>query len=109
VSVVLPQKKPVLAIPATAVIHASYGDSVFVLEDTPDAPAGPNGKPVRSARQQFVRVTENRGDFVAIEGGIKKGDEIVVAGAFKLRNGSSVVVNNDVSLDPKLAPQPENR
>jgi membrane fusion protein (multidrug efflux system) len=109
VSVVLPERKPVLAIPATALLHASYGDSVFVLENKADAPPGPNGKPVKSARQQFVRVSESRGDFVAIEDGIKKGDEIVVAGAFKLRNGASVVVNNDVSLDPKLAPQPENR
>jgi membrane fusion protein (multidrug efflux system) len=106
---VLPERRPVLAVAATALLHAPYGDSVFVLETKADAPPGPNGKPVKSARQQFVRVGESRGDFVAVEDGIKRGDEIVVAGAFKLRNGASVVVNNDVSLDPKVAPQPENR
>jgi membrane fusion protein (multidrug efflux system) len=108
-SAVLPQQKPVLAVPATAVLHAPYGDSVFVLEDTPDAAPGPNGKLVKIARQQFVRIAESRGDFVAIEGGIKKGDEIVTAGAFKLRNGGHVVVDNSIALDPKLAPRPENR
>jgi membrane fusion protein (multidrug efflux system) len=109
VSVVLAQKKDTLAIPATAVLHASYGDSVFVLEDKPDAPPAPSGKLVKSARQQFVRVSETRGDFVAIDDGIKKGQEIVVAGAFKVRNNASVIVNNDIQLDPKMAPHPENR
>lgn len=109
VSVVLPRRRPVLTIPGTALLHAPYGDSVFVLEDKADATVAPSGKPVKFARQQFVRVGESRGDFVAVEDGIKAGEEIVVAGAFKLRNGASAVVNNDIPLDPKLAPQPENR
>jgi len=33
VSVELPSKETVVAIPSTAVVHASYGDSVFVVED----------------------------------------------------------------------------
>ena len=61
------------------------------------------------ARQQFVRLGESRGDFIAIADGVKAGQEIVTAGAFKLRNGAGVVVNNDVGAKPELAPQPENR
>ncbi len=92
-----------MTVPATAVVHASYGDSVFVVEDKKDDAgtpvAGADGKPGKVARQQFVRVGEARGDFVAILDGVKAGQEVVTAGAFKLRNGSGVVVDNDVKAD----------
>jgi membrane fusion protein (multidrug efflux system) len=113
VSVVLPKADPFVAVPATAVVHASYGDSVFVVEnkkdDTGAVVRGGDGKPVQVARQQFVRLGEQRGDFVAAIDGVTAGQEIVTAGAFKLRNGLPVAVKNEVKLDPKLAPQPENR
>ena len=113
VSLILPKREPVVSVPATAVIHASYGDSVFVIEDKPaDAPGmskTPDGKPVKQARQHFVRVGEARGDFVAILDGVKAGQEVVSAGAFKLRNNSPVVVDNTIKSDAKLNPRPENR
>ena len=46
---------------------------------------------------------------MAIVDGVTAGQDIVSAGAFKLRNGSRIVVNNEVKLDPQLAPHPENR
>jgi membrane fusion protein (multidrug efflux system) len=109
VTVQLPERAPVVTVPASAVVHASYGDSVFVIEDKKDAPTGPDGKPPKMARQQFVRVGESRGDFVAILDGITKGQEVVSAGAFKLRNGAGIVVNNEIGATPKLDPRPENR
>jgi membrane fusion protein (multidrug efflux system) len=112
VAVVLPAQAPVVSIPLSAVVHASYGDSVFIVEDKKDASGavvkGPDGKPAKTARQQFVRIGQARGDFVAVVDGVKMGQEVVTAGAFKLRNGTGVVVNNDVKLNPQLAPQPEN-
>ncbi len=96
VSVVLPQKQAVVAIPATAVVHASFGDSVFVVESD-------------VAREQFVRLGRMRGDFVAVADGIKAGQEVVTGGAFKLRNGARVAVQNDVQLRPELSPHPVNR
>jgi membrane fusion protein (multidrug efflux system) len=105
VSVVLPTKKTVIDVPATALIHASFGDSVFVVEDG----KRPDGTPTKVGRQQFVRVGEMRGDFVAIEAGLTEGQEVVSAGAFKLRNGSAVVVDNSVKQVPQLDPKPENR
>src|SRR5262249_48194287 len=103
VSVVLPSQGSVVSVPATAVVHASFGDSIFIVEDDP-RPAG------KAARQQSVRVGGARGDFVAIADGVKAGQEVVVAGAFKLRNGARVAINNDdVKLNPQLAPRPENR
>jgi membrane fusion protein (multidrug efflux system) len=113
VTVVLPDKGAVTAIPASAVVRASFGDSVFVVEDKKDGSGsvvtGPDGKQSKVARQQFVRLGEARGDFIAIADGVTAGQEIVTAGAFKLRNGSGVVVNNEIKLDPQLAPRPENR
>jgi membrane fusion protein (multidrug efflux system) len=113
VSVVLPEKGAVVAIPASAVVKASYGDSVFVVEDKKDpsgaAVTNPDGKAAKVARQQFVRLGESRGDFIAISDGVKAKQEIVTAGAFKLRNGAGIVINNDLKVEPQLSPRPENR
>ncbi|MGE0871029.1 MAG: efflux RND transporter periplasmic adaptor subunit [Kofleriaceae bacterium] len=113
VSVVLPERKPALIIPQTAVVHAPYGDSVFIVEKKPPGSPGmtttPDGRPVAIARQQFVKLGDTRGDFVAITEGIKEGQQVVSAGAFKLRNNSPVVVDNSVKPKPQLDPKPENR
>ena len=113
VSVVLPQKRNVTLIAATSLIHASFGDSVFAVEGRTDdqgaAVAGPDGKPAQLARQQFVKTGEARGDFVEILEGVKQGQEIVDQGAFKLRNGAPVRVNNSVKVEPQLAPRLDNR
>jgi membrane fusion protein (multidrug efflux system) len=113
VAVLLPAKHDVVIVPASAIVHASYGDSVFVVEDRKDE-AGNVVKPLdgsaaKVARQQFVKVTETRGDFVALGGGVIVGQEVVSAGAFKLRNGAPVAVNNAVQAKPELSPHPENR
>jgi membrane fusion protein (multidrug efflux system) len=103
----------VVTVPATAIIHASYGDSVFAVEPkkpgTPGTAQTPDGKQVKVARQQFVRVGPARGDFVAITKGVQPGQEVVSAGAFKLRNGAPVVVNNRAQARPEIDPRPENR
>ena len=107
VEVVLPEQQSIVAIPATAVVHASFGDSVFCVEEK--KLVGPGDKPGKVARQQFVKLGDARGDYVSILAGIKPGDIVVTAGAFKLRNGIPIVINNEVKLEPKLAPKPENR
>jgi membrane fusion protein (multidrug efflux system) len=110
VSVILPKQDSLVVVPATALVHASYGDSVFVVENSKGDGGGPAEIPrPKTARQQFVRVGQSRGDYVAILDGVSPGEEIVSAGAFKLRNGSGVVVRNDVKLTPELNPHPDNR
>ncbi|OQX20014.1 MAG: efflux transporter periplasmic adaptor subunit [Desulfobulbaceae bacterium A2] len=100
VQVVLPGQVPVLAIPATAVLHAPYSDSVFVVEEK----AGADGKAGLAVRQQFVKLGERRGDFVAVVSGVKDGEQVVSTGVFKLRNGQQVVVDN--TLSPKFEQKP---
>ena len=105
VEVVLPQQAQVVAVPQTAVVHASYGDSVFVGETK----AGPDGKPRKVAQQHFVKLGGTRGDFVSIVDGLQAEQEVVTAGAFKLRNGIPLKVKNEGGPVPSLTPQPENR
>jgi len=113
VRVVLGAQEPTVVVPASAVVHAPYGDSVFVIvdkaADEPGMRATPDGKPVRTARQHFVKTGTERGDFVAITAGLEEGAEVVVAGAFKLRNGVPVVVDNAVLPPSSMDPELENR
>ena len=102
VAVGLPTSQKVLAMPATAVLYAPYGDSVFVVAEDKEHKGG------KVLRQQFVRLGEKRGDFVAVTSGVKEGETIVSTGVFKLRNGQTAVVDNRLAPAYSLAPKPEN-
>jgi membrane fusion protein (multidrug efflux system) len=60
------------------------------------------------ANQRFIRTGRSEGDFIAVTEGLKPGETVVAAGAFKLRNGSAIEVNNDMAPRPELAPRPED-
>src|SRR5688500_3161695 len=94
----------VIALPASAISYAPYGDSVFVVAEM----KGEDGKPYRGVRQQFVKPGAARGDQVAVLSGINPGDEVVTSGVFKLRNGAAVLVNNTVQPGNDPAPRPED-
>jgi membrane fusion protein (multidrug efflux system) len=94
-------------VPATAVLNAPYGDSVFVIEEMKD-PKDPKKKAYKGARQQFVKVGQGRGDQVAIVSGLKAGDEVATSGVFKLRNGVAVYVDNTAQPGNDPAPKPED-
>jgi len=160
VTIALVGENKVLTVPATAVLYAPYGDSVFVVEEKKDAvqslPGSDKGsvqslpkldkgsvqslqksdkgsvqslqksdkgsaqsppgsdkstKPGAGGlvlRQQFVRLGEKRGDFVAINEGLGAGETVVTTGVFKLRNGQGVIVDNTTAPEFKLKPTPEN-
>lgn len=93
-----------IALPATAVSYAPYGNSVFVVTDL----KGPNGKTYRGVEQRFVKLGGSRGDQVAVVSGLKTGEVVVTSGVFKLRNGASVEVNNDIRPGNDPAPKPED-
>jgi membrane fusion protein (multidrug efflux system) len=102
VEVLSKDKRDVLTIPLTAVIFAPYGDTVFVLDEKKDE----KGKTTTVARQTFVRLGERRGDYVAVDSGLNAGQVVVSTGAFKLRNGMAVLVNNALAPEAGLAPKP---
>ncbi|MCW5982067.1 MAG: efflux RND transporter periplasmic adaptor subunit [Bryobacteraceae bacterium] len=97
-------RRAVIPLPASAISYAPYGDSVFVVTDFKDD----QGNSYRGVRQQFVKVEGSRGDQVAVVSGLNKGDEVVTSGAFKLRNGAAVLVNNKVRPANNPAAKPED-
>lgn len=105
VRLLLPEKNSVLYIPATSVAYAPYGDSVYVIEKKHDEKTKQDELVLR---QQFVRLGEARGDFVAVKEGLKAGQEVVGTGAFKLRNGMNVVIDNKLAPKAQFSPNPDD-
>jgi membrane fusion protein (multidrug efflux system) len=90
VSVALPGSEEVVAVPLTAILRAPYGDSVFIVEEK-------EGQTF--ARQQFVRLGRSIGDFVAVIEGVKPGQRVVSAGAYKLLNNQPVMIEGRPTIE----------
>jgi membrane fusion protein (multidrug efflux system) len=105
IQLVQPETRDLLVVPATAVLHAPYGDSVFVVSDVKDEKSG---KTVKQVQMTTVRLGDTRGDFVAVTNGLKAGQLIATSGVFKLRNGASVAIDNSLAPDAQSAPRPPN-
>ena len=104
VEVELPPTAARIVLPATAISYASYGNSVFIVEKMKDE----SGQEYLGVRQQIVKLGPTRGDLVAIDEGVKPGEEVVTSGVFKLRNTMPVQVNNTVAPTSSAAPKPAN-
>jgi len=102
-------QRDVLVIPATAVVYAPYGDSVFVLDQKKDDQKTNGDSPALIAQPRFVRLGERRGDLVAVVSGLKEGETVVSNGAFKLRKGVHVLVNNTLAPAVELDPNPTDK
>ncbi|NGO40232.1 efflux RND transporter periplasmic adaptor subunit [Limisphaera ngatamarikiensis] len=100
-AVVLPEADMVRVVPAPAVLHAPYGDSVFVVEAATNDASG-----VLVVRQQFVKLGRRRGDFISVTAGLEPGQRVVSAGVFRLRNGMRVTLTDVPTPEPSLQPQP---
>ena len=97
--------RQIIALPASSINYAPYGNSVYVVTDVQDPKSG---KTFRGVRQQFVKLEGSRGDQVAVVSGVNPGEEIVTSGVFKLRNGAPVQVNNSVQPPNNPKPKPED-
>jgi len=94
----------VVALPASSVSYAPYGNSVYVVKDL----KGKDGKSYRGVEQRFVKLGSGRGDQVAVVSGLTAGEEVVTSGVFKLRNGASVLINNKIRPSNSSTPKPED-
>lgn len=106
VDVISGENRKTLVVPATAVLYAPYGDSVYAVEQKKDEKSG---AVATVAHQKFVRLGERRGDFVAVISGLSAGETVVSGGAFKLRNGMSVAVNDALAPGAKVDPKPADQ
>jgi membrane fusion protein (multidrug efflux system) len=92
-----------ITLPQTAVTYNPYGDTVFIIRES----TGPGGKQRLTVKQALVTTGPARGDQVAIMKGIKEGDTIATSGQLKLKNGSTVIINNQVQPSNEPAPKPQ--
>ena len=104
-TVIMPEKKTVLPVIATAVAYATFGNSVFVIDEQENEESGETEKVLR---QQFIRLGKARGDFIDVIDGLKAGDTVVTSGVFKLRSGMKVIIDNTLAPEPSMNPQPSN-
>lgn len=98
------EAESLIVVPTTAISYASYGNSVFIVEQMKDA----EGKEFLGVRQQPVKLGAKRGDLISILDGVKAGEQVVTAGVFKLRNAMPVQVNNKVQPAANASPKPSN-
>jgi membrane fusion protein (multidrug efflux system) len=96
--------QPVIALPASAINFAPYGNSVFIVGEMTD----PKGAKYKGVHQQFVKLGEGRGDQVAVLSGLNPGEEVVTSGVFKLRNGAAVLVDNTIQPGNNPQAKPED-
>ena len=104
-TVIMPEKKNVLPVIATAIAYATFGNSVFVIDEQTNEQSGETEKVLR---QQFVRLGQARGDFIDVIEGLKPGESVVTSGVFKLRSGMKVIIDNTLAPEPSINPQPPN-
>jgi membrane fusion protein, multidrug efflux system len=118
--VALEYDKPreVLTVPQTAISFNPYGNSVYVIHKTKDAPdqlsldQGDVGAqatempPSLMVTQRFVRTGARRGDLIAVEQGLKAGERIATSGLLKLRNNAVININNEVRPESDPTPTP---
>jgi membrane fusion protein (multidrug efflux system) len=122
VAVDVGEKKHYLTLPQTAITYNPYGSTVFIVMTAEQAAAAaraasqggsgaaPAPAPAASGggdlvvQQQFITTGDTRGDQVAILSGLAEGQTVVTTGQVKLKNGTTVVVDNTVQ--PKNSPNP---
>ncbi len=92
-----------VTLPQSAITFNPYGSTVYLVDDTAKDAAG---KPILTARQNFVTTGDTRGDQVAVLKGVEVGQNVVTSGQMKLRNGSPIKIDNTVqpSNDPNPTP-----
>jgi membrane fusion protein (multidrug efflux system) len=94
---------PQVTVPQTAITANPFGSTVYILRPETDAATG---KTRLVAHQQFVTTGDTRGDQIAVLKGVAPGEVVVTAGALKLRNDVSVLIDNTVLPTDDASPTP---
>lgn len=89
--------RPLRAVPASSVLYASYGNSIYTVIPV-------EGGQGYTANQKFVKLGERRGDYVEVIEGLELDERIVTDGAFKLYPGASLILQDDRAPVPQLNP-----
>jgi membrane fusion protein (multidrug efflux system) len=96
-----------LTLPQTAITYNPYGSTVFIARKTDRKDK--QGKPLIEAEQVFVTTGLTRGDQVAIVKGLEPGVMVVTSGQLKLKNGTPLIINNQVQPGFNPNPKPQEQ
>ncbi|MDX8397515.1 MAG: efflux RND transporter periplasmic adaptor subunit [Mariprofundaceae bacterium] len=109
ISIQTGQPRSLLTIPQTSISYNAYGTTLFVAREVHSEGEEKDAKPQLIAEQLFVTTGLKRGDQVAIIKGLKEGDRVVTSGQLKLKNGTPLMMNNDVLPANEIAPHPQEQ
>ena len=96
-------KQEYVTLPQSAISFNPYGDIVYIVKDT--GKKDNKQQPILIVNQVFVTVGDTRGDQIAVLKGVNVGDTVVTSGQLKLKNGSRIVVNNQIQPSNEAAPK----
>ena len=96
-----------LTLPQTAITYNPYGATVFLVK--PGTQPNAQGKTLPVAQQVFITPGPTRGDQVAILKGVDAGMQVVTSGQLKLKNGTSLVIDNRVQPADSPNPTPQEQ
>lgn len=96
-------KQGYLTIPQSAITFNPYGDIVYLVKDSGKKDS--KNQLILTVVQVFVTVGDTRGDQIAILKGLHAGDIVVTSGQLKLKNGSHVVINNEIQPSNEASPK----
>ncbi len=92
VKVLLPAQLNTIAVPQTAVNFSLYGESVFIVQ--PDVKKNKDGRDTAKVKQVLVKTGDKQENLVVIQEGLKPEDIIVTSGVSKLKNDTTILINN---------------
>lgn len=87
----------VLVVPQTGIRFATYGNSVFTIEDSEDG---------QTVLRRFVQTGRTRGDLIEILDGLEAGSLIASSGLLRLQNNTPVRIDDDPDVQPSEDPDP---
>jgi membrane fusion protein, multidrug efflux system len=92
-----------VTLPQTAIVYNPYGNSVYL------AVKGDAGKDGLVARQSVVQTGLTRGDQVAVISGVEQGATVITTGQMKLRNATTLKVDNTIPVANDANPKPADQ
>ena len=102
--VLLPDPRPQVVVPESAVTYTLYGNSVYVAahKQAEDGQAQQDGEdePPLVADRRTVETGERRDGLVVILKGLKPGEQVVIAGQLKLTQGAAIRITPDKTPQP---------
>ncbi|MGB0413873.1 MAG: efflux RND transporter periplasmic adaptor subunit [Coraliomargarita sp.] len=101
VKIDLAPPRRVMAVPASSVLYASFGNSIYTVTPSEDGET-------YAANQKFVKLGERRGDFVEVLEGLEANERVVTDGAFKLYPGANVILQDERAPVAELEPTPKD-